>query len=282
MESKKFSVLMTTYRGETPEYLDCSLNSLLVCQTCKPDQLVLVVDGPIPDELDQVIKDYKNRFTDIIDVIYSPVNQGQSKASAIGFEYLRNELFARMDSDDVCVENRFERQLQIFETHKDVSVVGGWIAEFDTDPSSPHSLRVVPELHNDIIKMFRKRNPINNMTVMMTKTEVVKAGGYGRDTVNEDYSLYAHMWVNGSVFYNIQDVLCNVRVGNNMVGRRNDFRIYKDWRKDQKYLRENKKHSRLTAFISNFRCFCFVITPVWIKKLLYKSVLRKKNESGKK
>ena len=54
---------MTTYRGETPEYLDCSLNSLLVCQTCKPDQLVLVVDGPIPDKLDQVIKDRSEEHT---------------------------------------------------------------------------------------------------------------------------------------------------------------------------------------------------------------------------
>ncbi|MDE6504997.1 MAG: glycosyltransferase [Clostridia bacterium] len=279
---EKFSVLMTTYRGETPEYLDASLQSILINQSCKPNQFVLVVDGPIPENLDNVIKKYKLLFEDIVEVIYSPVNQGQSKASAIGFEYINNELFARMDSDDICIPNRFERQLEIFETYKDVSVVGGWIAEFDSDPSSPHSLRIVPEKHDEIIKTFRKKNPINNMTVMMKKSEVIKAGGYGRDTVNEDYSLYAHMWVQGAVFYNIQDVLCNARVGNNMVGRRNDFRIYKDWTKDQKYLVKNHKHSRFTAFISNCRCFFFVITPVWVKKILYKTVLRKKNKNGKK
>ena len=84
------------------------------------------------------------------------------------------------------------------------------------------------------------------------------------------------MWVNGAIFHNIQDILCYARVGNDMVGRRQDFRIYKDWRKDQKYLVENHKQTRLGAFASNFRCFMFVITPKWVKKFLYKTVLRKK------
>lgn len=276
MDTEKFSVLMTTYHGEKPEFLNASLNSVLVGQTRKPDQFVLVVDGPIPEELDAVIKDYKNKFPEIVELVYLPINQGQSKASAEGFKYLKYEIFARMDSDDLCVENRFERQLAIFSQNEYVDVVGGWIAEFDNNPLEPHSLRVVPETHNEIIKIFCKRNPINNMTVMLKKSEVEKAGGYGRNTVNEDYSLYAHMWVNGSNFYNIQDVLCNVRVGNDMVGRRNDFRIYKDWKKDQNYLRLNHKQTRFGAFKSNFRCFMFVITPKWVKKILYKTVLRKK------
>ena len=143
-------------------------------------------------------------------------------------------------------------------------------------------MREVPENHSEIIKTFRKKNPINNMTVMLKKSEVEKAGGYGRDTVNEDYSLYVHMWVNGTQFYNIQQVLCNVRVGNGMVARRNDFRIYKDWRKDQKYLHKNHKHSAFTCFISNLRCFMFVITPKWVKRMLYKTVLRKKVKTKKK
>ena len=273
---EKFSVLMTTYRGEKPEFLEASLSSVLINQTCKPDQFVLVVDGPIPDMLDAVIKRYKEMFKDSFEVIYSPVNRGQSKASAEGFKYLKHEIFARMDSDDICVEDRFERQLEVIQNNPEIGVVGGWIAEFVYEPETPHSLRLVPEKHEEITRMFRKKNPINNMTVMLKKSEVERSGGYGRDTVNEDYSLYAHMWVNGTIFYNIQKVLCNVRVGNDMVGRRNSFRIYTDWRKDQKYLRQNKKHSFFTAFISNCRCFFFVITPKWVKKLLYKTVLRKK------
>ena len=275
MEAEKFSLLMTTYNGETPEFLDASLNSILVDQTRIPDQFVLVVDGPISEALDCVIKKYNERFPEVLEVIYLQKNQGQSKASAEGFKYVKYDIIARMDSDDLCVPDRFERQLEILR-RGEADVVGGWIEEFDSNPNSPKTLRVVPEKHIDIEKMFRKRMPLNNMTVIMKKNFVEKAGGYGRETVNEDYSLYCRMWVNGATFYNIQDVLCKVRVGNDMVERRNDFRIYKDWKKDQKYLLEHHKQSRFGAFMSNVRCFAFIITPKWVKRILYNSVLRKK------
>lgn len=282
MRKENFSVLMTTYNGENSDFLSASLKSILIEQTVIPGQLVLVVDGPVSDSLNNVIIRYKEQFPDIMEVVYLPENIGQSKASAAGMEYVKHDIFARMDSDDICVCDRFEREFDLLSKNEDIDVVGGWIEEFETDPDIPSDLRVVPEKHEDIVKMFRKRMPLNNVTVMMRKEALVEAGGYGRDTVNEDYSVYAHMWVNGATFYNIQDVLCRVRIGNNMVGRRQDFRIYKDWRKDQKYLVQNGKHSRLTAAFSNFRCFCFVITPKWIKKLLYKSVLRKKVKSTNK
>ncbi len=266
---------MTTYNGETPEFLDASLNSILIDQTRIPDQFVLVVDGPISDELDRVIKKYGEKFPQILETVYLPENKGQSKASAEGFKYIKYDILARMDSDDICVPNRFERQLKILR-RGEADVVGGWIEEFDSNPDAPETLRIVPEKHIDIEKTFCKRMPLNNVTVMMNKALVEKSGGYGRESVNEDYSLYCRMWINGAVFYNIQDVLCKVRIGNDMVGRRNDFRIYKDWKKDQKYLVEHRKQSKFGAFISNAECFIFVITPKWVKKILYGSVLRKK------
>ena len=91
--------------------------------------------------LDAVIKRYKEMFKDSFEVIYSPVNQGQSKASAEGFKYLKHEIFARMDSDDICVEDRFERQLEVIQNNPEIGVVGGWIAEFVYEPETPHSLR---------------------------------------------------------------------------------------------------------------------------------------------
>ena len=271
----EFSVLMTTYQGEQPEFLEASLKSVLVEQTVLPNQFVIVVDGPIGESLDCVLKKYQSEFPEIVELIYSPINQGQSKASAIGLKHIKYELFARMDSDDVCVENRFEEQLKIFEQNNEVDVVGGWISEFTNDVNDADSFRVVKENHNEIVSEFKNRTPVNNVTVMLKKSSVEKAGGYGRDTVNEDFSLYAHMWVDGAVFYNIQKTLVNVRVGNNMVGRRKDFRIFTDWCKDQKYLFENKKHSFLTSALSCVKCFCFVITPVSLKRFIYKNILRK-------
>lgn len=270
-----FSVLMTTYDGEQPDFLEASLKSVLKEQTVAPNQFVIVVDGPVSEQLNAILVKYKTEYPHIVELVYSPVNQGQSKASAIGFEHIKNELFARMDSDDICVKNRFERQLEIFANMPEVDVVGGCISEFVNEVGDSDSIRVVEERHKDIVKEFKNRTPVNNVTVMLKKSSVEKAGGYGRDTVNEDYSLYAHMWVNGAQFYNIQETLVNVRVGNNMVGRRRDFRIFTDWCKDQKYLRKSKKHSAIVSFVSCAKCFCFVMMPVSFKKFIYKNILRK-------
>ena len=271
----QFSVLMTTYNGEKPEFLDASLNSVLVEQSVIPNQLVIVLDGPISDELRSIITKYKASFDSIIDVVECPINQGQSKASAEGMKHVKYEIVARMDSDDICVSNRFEKQLEVFNQNPNLSVVGGWIEEFNNQPGDLQSMRIVPQEHESIVKMFRRRMPINNVTAMIKKEAIEKAGGYGRPTVNEDYSLYAHMWVNNEKFYNIQSVLVNVRVGNGMFERRSDFRIFKDWCKDQKYLRKNKKHSFFVSFISCVRCFVFIITPPKLKSFIYKKFLRR-------
>ena len=273
-----FSVLMTTYDGEKEEYLDASLKSILVEQSVLPSQLVLVLDGPVRQQLEDVVNKYVALFPDRIDVVRCEKNMGQSKASAEGMRHVRFDIVARMDSDDISLPDRFEKELAVLEEHKDISVVGGWICEFQTEPGDSDLLRVVPETHEEIAKMFPKRMPINNVTSMIRKDALEAVGGYGRDTVNEDYSVYCHMWAEGKRFYNIQSVLGMVRIGNGMVKRRNDWRIYRDWKKDMRYLREKGMISRGTAFFSNMRCFLFILTPAWVKAFLYKTVLRKKSK----
>ena len=108
MRKENFSVLMTTYNGENSDFLSASLKSILIVQTAIPGQLVLVVDGPVSDSLNDVIIRYKEQFPDIMEVVYLPENIGQSKASAAGMEYVKHAIFARMDSDDICVCDRFE------------------------------------------------------------------------------------------------------------------------------------------------------------------------------
>ena len=115
---------------------------------------------------------------------------------------------------------------------------------------------------------------------MIRKSAIEQAGGYGRDTVNEDYSLYARMWVGGGTFYNIQEVLVNVRVGNGMTQRRGDIRIFKDWCVDQKYLRKNGKQSMLSSWMSCTRCLAFVLMPSGVKTFVYKHFLRKSDKKG--
>ncbi|MBQ8620803.1 MAG: glycosyltransferase [Oscillospiraceae bacterium] len=266
---------MTTYDGEDPDFLDAALDSVLVRQTVKPTQLVLVLDGPINDRLQSVVSRYEALYGDIVAVVRCAQNRGPGPASAEGMKYIRHDLVARMDSDDICVENRFERELAVMGENPGLSVVSGWISEFATDPMCDTSIRVVPETHEQIIRMFPKRMPMNNVAAMIRREAIEQAGGYGRDTVNEDYSLYARIWVNGGKFYNIQDVLVKVRVGNGMTARRGDLRIFRDWCKDQRYLRQHGKQSWLSSWLSCLRCLVFVLLPSDIKSLVYKFFLRK-------
>lgn len=140
MRKENFSVLMTTYNGENSDFLSASLKSILIEQTAIPGQLVLVVDGPVSDSLNDVIIRYKEQFPDIMEVVYLPENIGQSKASAAGMEYVKHAIFARMDSDDICVCDRFEREFDLLSKNEDIDVVGGWIEEFETDPEDRKSV----------------------------------------------------------------------------------------------------------------------------------------------
>lgn len=237
-----FTVLMTTYAKEKPDNLKKSLESVLVNQTVKPNQMVLVFDGPVSDELKAIAYDIKENFENEMIIVQLEENMGQSVASKEGLKYCTCELLARMDSDDISECDRFEKEIKVFESNKEIDVVGGWIGEFLEDERLIQCIRKVPENNADINKMFRFRNAVNNVTVMMKLRSVVEAGGYGRKSVNEDYSLFVQMMISGAVFYNLQEVLVRVRTGNGMTMRRKDFNIFRDWKKDQKILLDRKKN----------------------------------------
>jgi len=273
----KLSVLMTTYNGEKPDNLSEALYSITVEQTRKPDQVVLVVDGPVREELNNVIKKYEESEYHVM-VVRLPQNVGQGGASKTGLEYCSHEIVARMDSDDISVSTRFETEMAVLEHNSDIDVVGGWIGEFDDDPSQITSIRIVPETDVEIKKYFRIRNAINNVSVMMRKKAIIRAGGYNINSVNEDYSLYVSMLIDGARFYNVQKIMVQVRVGNGMSNRRKQFKIFSDWIVDQNRLLKAKKTNLLIYCYSCLGCLVFVIAPTGLKKMLYKYLLRKKEK----
>lgn len=272
----KFSVLMTTYDLESTENLKKSLESILINQTVLPDQMVLVFDGPVRDELKKVALEIKKIYPNEMVLVQLPKNLGQAGASKAGLKYCKHELVARMDSDDISVRNRFEVELKLFEKYPNLDVVGGWIGEFVTTEEDIVQIRQVPKKNKEIEKMFRFRNPINNVTVMMKKDAIIKAGGYEKKSANEDYSLYVQILINGGRFYNIQKILVRVRTGNGMSKRRKDINIFLDWRKDQKKLLKAKKTNLKDYFLSNIGCLGFVIMPYQVKEILYKNILHRK------
>ena len=149
-----YSVLMSVYIKEKPEYLTLSIESMLH-QTCPPDEFILVKDGPLSDELNQVIDSFAKN-NPIFKVISLETNQGLGLALACGINQANNELIARMDSDDYSVPDRCEKQLMAFASNKELDVVGSYEAEFIGSIDNVVSVHKVPENHDEIVKAMRR------------------------------------------------------------------------------------------------------------------------------
>ena len=218
MKNQKYSVLMSVYAKENPKFLRKSMMSMYN-QTVPTDDFVLICDGPLNEKLDKVIDEMQEKFGEKLRVFRLNENQGLGLALKFGMKKCKNELIARMDSDDVSDKNRIKKELKIFDK-MDVDVVGSNVVEFDEKMKTKFGERIVPEEHDDIARMLKKRNPMNHVTVVFKKSKVVAAGGYKEMLFFEDYYLWARMIDRGCVFYNVQDNLVSVRGAAGMLARR--------------------------------------------------------------
>lgn len=206
MKFPPYSVLMSVYCKENPRYFNTSIKSML-CQTVKPEQFVIVEDGSLPDELEKVIIKYKNKFPELFSVVKLEKNSGLAIALDCGLKECRNELVARMDSDDISLKNRCEKQLEKFMENKTLALLGCNIAEFCDDPHVVTSLRNVPPDYKTICKQIKRRDPFNHPTVMFKKSEVIRCGGYGELRRRQDFDLFSRMINMGCYAENINEPL---------------------------------------------------------------------------
>lgn len=208
-------------------------------------------------------------------MVYLRENKGHGVAREVSLGRCRNELIAIMDSDDICVENRFEKQLRCFMT-SNVDIVGGDIAEFIRKIDHVVGFRNVPEKDNEIKEYARKRCPFNQMTVMMKKTAYKDAGGYKDWYCDEDYYLWLRMIQKHAVMANTGEVLVYVRVGNDMYRRRGGWKYFVSEAKLQKYMLDRKLIG-LGIFILNIakRFIIQVLLPVKLRGLVFQKFARK-------
>ncbi len=267
-----FSVLMSVYYKELPEYLKDSLLSV-INQSLRPDEIVLVKDGKLTPELDKVISDFKKKYPRLFTIVPLKKNSGLGIALNAGLNHCKYDIIARMDSDDYSLPDRFEKQINVFK-NRNVDMVGGLIQEYDEEMAEKQGIRTVPENHESILKYLKKRSAFNHVSVMYRKQAVIDAGGYQDCPYFEDYYLWCRMAKKNCLFYNIQEVLVNVRGGDSMINRRGGKEYNKCIRNfyDKIYkigfvnLFEKKFNTALRVFISsNF----------FIRKIIYKHYLRK-------
>lgn len=233
-----FSVCMSVYKNDNPHDFEDALLSIYN-QTCPPDEIVLVIDGPIPDALCKTIEALKAQ-TGIMRVIPLEKNMGHAIARQTGLEAAKNNLCAVMDADDLSVPNRFEKQLRAFEEHPEVSVVGGLINEFINSTDNVVGTRIVPQKDTEIKEYLKSRCPMNLVTVMLKKNDVMKVGGYQDWYCEEDYYLWIRLALGEYKFYNIQENLVNVRVGEEMYKRRGGKNYFQSEARLQKFMLDNE------------------------------------------
>lgn len=211
----RFSVLMSVYAAERPEYLRMALQSL-AAQTRRADEVVLVEDGPLPDSLHAVIDAFREPLN--LCAVRLPANVGLARALNAGLAHCRYELVARMDSDDISLPERFERQVRFMEENPDIAASSAALDEFD-ETGKVFSSRVLPLTHEELVEFARQRSPLSHAVAIFRKSAILAVGGYPLFKRSQDVALWSLLIVKGYRLANLPDTLFKVRAGNAFMSR---------------------------------------------------------------
>lgn len=268
-----YSVLMSVYNKEQPQFLRESLDSIAT-QTVKTNDFVLICDGTLTQELNDVIADFGEIFGDVFNVVRLEKNSGLGVALNIGVSICKNELIVRMDSDDIAFPDRCERQLAVYsETNADI--IGGAVLEFEVTTENVLGSRIPPQTQAEILRFAKRRNPFNHPSVMFCKKAVLAAGGYQPFYLCEDYYLWVRMLQNGATGYNIQETLLYMRSGSSMYKRRAGWKYLKTMLNFRWQLKTMGFSSWNDFFISGVGQIISCLLPNKCRQCLYRVVLRK-------
>lgn len=271
---KKFSVCMSVYRNDKPEDFLTAVRSIYN-QTMPPSEIILVVDGPIPETVNKAISTLQGEIP-VMKVIRLEQNRGHAIARQTGIEAAKYNYVAVMDSDDIAIPERFEKQLNYLEDHPGTDVIGGQIDEFIDNIDNVVGSRIVPLKDKEIKEYVKSRCPMNLVTVMLNKDSVQKVGGYIDWYCEEDYYLWIRMVLSEMHFANLPDVLVKVRVGSEMYQRRGGMRYFKSEVGIQKLMLENNLISWPRYAYNVFGRWCIqVAMPNWLRGFVFRIMFRK-------
>jgi glycosyltransferase involved in cell wall biosynthesis len=264
-----FSVLMAVYRGDSPPYLKEAILSILN-QTLPPDQIVIVGDGPLTPELTSLIDGFTDQYV-CIDFVPLEKNVGLGAALNEGLKHCKHDLIGRMDADDICFLDRFSNQVPFMQAHPSVAVSSGAIEEFDDETLEPIAVRSVPLEYGAIVRMARRRNPINHVAAIFRREAVLAVGGYPPLRKAQDYALWSRLIQDGCTMANIPASLVRVRTGHGFLERRGATYL----RSEITLLRYQKSIGFLSwkDYLINLAIRITVrLPPAPIKRLLYRLV----------
>lgn len=216
----KISVLMSVYKSEKPAYLDRSLQSVWDDQTLKPDEIILVQDGPVGEELATIIKKWKEKLADNLVLLVNETNLGLTKSLNRGIKVAKGEYIARMDSDDISLPERFAHQVEFMDAHPEISVVGGAIQEFN-DQDGIIGNRHFPEDTPAILNYIHKASPVAHPAVMIRKAMFNEGVLYNEEyRTTQDLALWFDVLASGHLMANLDEYVLQFRRERDVYQRR--------------------------------------------------------------
>lgn len=272
-----FSVCTSVYKNDNPVFVRNALDSMLVAQSVMPKEIVLVQDGPVPDDMAVLLKEYQERYAGVFNIIRLERNGGLGNALKLGVENAKYDIIARMDSDDICASDRFEKQLAYLATHPDCDIVGGQITEFIGAPDQIIGRREVPLTNEEIYNYMKFRCALNHVSVMFRKRSVVGVGNYQDWFWNEDYYLWVRMMLANCRFANLPDVLVNVRSGSDQYARRGGKKYFESEIGIKKLMLEKGLITK-KEFVRNYieRVIVQLLLPNSVRGFVIRTLARRK------
>ncbi|MBR3132337.1 glycosyltransferase [Candidatus Saccharibacteria bacterium] len=266
---------MSVYRNEKSGILRQSMQSIFD-QTIPTNDFVLVCDGPLTKRLDDVISEMQKKFGKRLRVIRHEENRGLGYCLRTGIPECKNDLIARMDSDDISRKDRCERELEIFANNPGISVVGGLVGEFAVTIEEIKSIRRVPETNEEIIRFVKWRSPMNHPSVMFRKKDILAVGNYPEVRKCQDWYLWTSLLMNGYQLYNIQDILVYMREDKTTFKRRSGWQYFKIQKQLYDKMRKKKFISVPQYAAAVSVRLCSAIAPNGVRKALFQKFMREK------
>lgn len=263
------SVLLSVYVEENPAFLKQALSSIWDQQTLKPDQIVLVKDGLLNTELNMEISYWKSRLGDILTLVELPENVGLGEALNAGLKECKYELVARMDTDDVSLPERFEKQVHFMHNNPQVVASSAVLEEWDQCLEEFISVRKLPTEPSSLALFARFRSPLSHPVAIFRKSIIEFVGGYPPLRKSQDNALWSLLLCRGYILTNLPDTLLKMRSGAGLLERRG----YSYFKHEVKVLKYQKEIGFLTTkyFLLNlFLKAILRLSPNFIKSLAYK------------
>ncbi|MGP8000877.1 MAG: glycosyltransferase [Streptosporangiaceae bacterium] len=270
-----FTLLLSVWDGDRPDFLQRAFRSAVVEQTLRPAQVVIVRDGPVGDELAGCLAELKGTSPVPVTLVPLDHNGGLGPALDAGMAASRFDVIARMDADDVAMPHRFEVEIPLI---ADADIVGAGLLEFVGDIGNVVGQRVPPTDPEQIQRYARMHDPFNHPTVVYRRKAVLAAGGYGDLPLMEDYALFARMLLSGARAVNVAEPLVFYRVGATAFKRRggtdllrSELRLQREFRRQG--FTSPTEYARNVLVRGGYR-----LIPWWCRRAVYKPMVARYTE----